>query len=285
MESVPDTSETWKPTSTLAKMVYALGFSYDSSQDIIYSRQDGWQSYVGYCDAYDELQPLIFNIDCESIEFAYNGVDWRFEFWKGQYGIETGGEIGIYKRRSGDVDWKDALGRFYECSTDQQYRMQFYLYHNGSYLFYRPYAETWWQTGFEWGVLTEDPSTELRMSCYIDFDEDTGLRDAFVTAMTAAGYSVTTRTNNGIVSWLFTDPKITSPALTCFSKTYVNAANIVLVDAYNYYKDHCRLTSNDPNNMTVPSDATAKECYNAILGFFDTYSTKYMNMILDFLSD
>lgn len=285
LSKTPSTTDTWVPTSTLAKIVHAVGFSYDASEDIIYARQDGWQSKVGYCDAYDELQPIIFNIDCESIEFTYGGNDWRFEFWKGQYGIETGGEIGIYKRSSGERDWKDVLGRFYNCSTDQQYRMRFYMYHNGSQLFYRPYAETWWQTGFKWGVLTEDPTTELRMSCYIDFANDTGLKNAFVSAMNTAGYSVSTSSSSSVVSWSFATPKTEQPALSWFSKSVVNNANIVLVDAYNYYKSYCGITSNNPNNMTVPTNATAKDYYDAVVGFYETYKTKYWQMIMDFLSE
>ena len=35
-------------------------------------------------------------IDCEPICFMYGGKNWMIELWKGQYGLETGGEIGVY---------------------------------------------------------------------------------------------------------------------------------------------------------------------------------------------
>ncbi len=35
-------------------------------------------------------------IDAFPVYFNYEGRTWLVEFWKGQYGINTGGEVGIY---------------------------------------------------------------------------------------------------------------------------------------------------------------------------------------------
>ena len=45
------------------------------------------------CAAYDKTAPY-FNMvfDCEPVYFDYNGRTWLIEFWKGQYGINTGAE-------------------------------------------------------------------------------------------------------------------------------------------------------------------------------------------------
>jgi hypothetical protein len=59
---------------------------------------DALQRKAGYCWNYDRAAP-IFNmiIDCEPICFKYGGAKWMIELWKGQYGIMTGAEIGVYK--------------------------------------------------------------------------------------------------------------------------------------------------------------------------------------------
>ena len=57
------------------------------------------QRYFGYAYAYDAAA-LAMNaiIDCEPIFFDYAGKTWMIELWKGQYGLETGCEIGVYNR-------------------------------------------------------------------------------------------------------------------------------------------------------------------------------------------
>lgn len=74
-----------------------FGFAYDPSQDLFYSLMDCWQRNFGYCRLYDEATATFsMIIDCEPIYFRYGGKKWLIEFWKGQYGMTTGGEIGIY---------------------------------------------------------------------------------------------------------------------------------------------------------------------------------------------
>ena len=74
-----------------------FGFAYDPSKDIFYSLENAWQKEFGYGKLYDDLAPLMnMAIDCEPIYFDYDGKKWLIEFWKGQYGITTGAEIGLY---------------------------------------------------------------------------------------------------------------------------------------------------------------------------------------------
>ena len=76
----------------------SAGFAYDYKNDYFYSLKNCWQREAGYCRLYDEGAPL-FNMvmDCEPITFSYRGKRWLIELWKGQYGITTGAEIGIYR--------------------------------------------------------------------------------------------------------------------------------------------------------------------------------------------
>ena len=92
----------WTPTSALAHAVYAAGFEYDPAQDIIYSRMDPLQRSFGYAYGYDVAAlAMSADIDCEPIFFDYDGKHWMIELWKGQYGLETGCEIGVYTRPIG----------------------------------------------------------------------------------------------------------------------------------------------------------------------------------------
>ena len=81
------------------------GFAYHLMDDYFYSRMDCWQREVGYCRLYDEGAPF-FNMifDAEPITFSYGGKRWLIELWKGQYGITTGAEIGIYNTTLEDLD-------------------------------------------------------------------------------------------------------------------------------------------------------------------------------------
>jgi hypothetical protein len=89
---------TWQPATNLAKAVYAAGFLYDPRKDIIYSRSDACQRKVGFTWSYDVASPYLrMIIDCETFYFIYGGKAWLIELWKGQYGLETGAEIGVYR--------------------------------------------------------------------------------------------------------------------------------------------------------------------------------------------
>lgn len=97
----PDPMIAWRPRKGLSQIVYNAGFNYldGMEKDIIYSRYHAGQRDLGYCYAYDEAIVAIDSIlDCEPVYFIYDGKEWMIELWKGQYGIETGGEIGVYYR-------------------------------------------------------------------------------------------------------------------------------------------------------------------------------------------
>ncbi|MBQ7774319.1 MAG: DUF4474 domain-containing protein [Lachnospiraceae bacterium] len=74
-----------------------LGYLYDPVQDIWGTRLDAPQKLFGYNTFYD-LTAAYFNMvfDYETIYFDYAGRTWLIEMWKGQYGINSGCELGIY---------------------------------------------------------------------------------------------------------------------------------------------------------------------------------------------
>ncbi len=81
----------------LNELTVPLGYQYIPCQDIFISTLDAWQREFGYTRKFDCLAPC-FNMifDSEPVYFDYDGRTWLIELWKGQYGINTGAEIGIY---------------------------------------------------------------------------------------------------------------------------------------------------------------------------------------------
>ena len=81
----------------LNTLIEPFGYCYIECQDIISSRNDAWQRSMGYTSLFDHAASH-FNMvfDCLPVYFNYRNRTWLIEFWKGQYGINTGAEIGIY---------------------------------------------------------------------------------------------------------------------------------------------------------------------------------------------
>ena len=81
----------------LNSLLGPLGFYYESRWDVISSRTDAWQKAFGYLDAYNRAAPYLSMVfDSYPIYFDYEGRTWLVQIWKGQYGICTGCEVGLY---------------------------------------------------------------------------------------------------------------------------------------------------------------------------------------------
>lgn len=162
------------------------GFAYDRRRDIFYSVKDCWQREMGYCRLYDE-GASVFNMvmHCEPVTFSYANKRWLIELWKGQYGITTGGEIGIYNTSQEDIDTGKFKGPFYESAQDSEMMpLSFVLRKNGKILF-KCRAVHWWLTGFQPGEYSSPDS--LTMDARIRFPNIYMLQ-AFTDALTDIGY-------------------------------------------------------------------------------------------------
>jgi len=144
------------------KAVNFCGFAWDKKQGIFYSLQSAKQRYAGYCDLYNMMAPAAgMFIQNKQMSFNYGGEKWMIWLWKGQYGVTTGAEIGvyIYDKNIAGQDW-------YRCaSDDERLSMSVTLYKNGRALFSRS-DYTWWLTGFKPGISF---GSTLRMSISITF--------------------------------------------------------------------------------------------------------------------
>ena len=172
----------------LNKDLRPFGFSYEPDQDFFYSLMNGWQRQFGYCWLYDEAStPLSMVIDCEPVPFEFNGIKWLVEFWKGQYGMTMGGEVGIYYTTGPNLNIPGTFnGTFYQSVKDEdRIHMSFAFRKNGNLLFTRS-AYHWWITGFKLGEYSD--SDELSMDIIMDFD-DRKMAYAFAEALMKVGYT------------------------------------------------------------------------------------------------
>ena len=162
------------------------GFAYDEIKDIFYSVMNPWQREYGYCRFYDEAAAtLSMIIDAEPIYFEYGGKQWLIEFWKGQYGMTTGGEVGVYNADNLDKNLFDWNGRLYNSASDNELlNISMIIYKNGRPLFSRR-ADHWWLTGFVLGEFSKPE--ELSMDIAITF-HDSEMRDAFIGGLNQTGY-------------------------------------------------------------------------------------------------
>lgn len=193
-----------------------FGFCYDVKKDIFYSLRDAWQRSVGYGKIYDEMAPAMnMVIDCEPIYFEYDGRRWMVELWKGQYGITSGAEVGIYVE-SGKNREEAAEDVFYQAvSEDEEVRMSMALYKDGKMLFQRE-ERHWWLTGFRLGEFSKPGELMLRASILFPNQE---MMHAFLDGCRRAGYrlgDIYVRYNGVAIN--FARPKTAQP--TFFGKCH-----------------------------------------------------------------
>ncbi len=172
--------------SLLDELLEPFGYSYVPSQDIFTSHTNAWQRDMGYCALYDKAAAhfrMIF--DALPVYFNYREKTWLLELWKGQYGITTGGEIGLYyaDRILAEHELNNTL--FQSAENPDMLRMSSVLYRNGRRI--ATLTEThWWLTSFHLGLFSQPEDLTLRAS--IDFP-NVEMASAFKHGLRSAGYS------------------------------------------------------------------------------------------------
>lgn len=164
----------------LNELMEPFGYCYLPSQDLFSTRTDAWQRNMGYCSLYDKGASgfhLIF--DCLPVYFDYQGKTWLIETWKGQYGINTGGEVGIY--HADRILGKDELEHtLFACVTDaHMLNMSFSLLRENTSIAQLTDVH-WWLTAFRPGCFSEPH--QLTMQVRLTFPSY-DMADAFVTAL------------------------------------------------------------------------------------------------------
>lgn len=171
--------------SALDSLIAPFGYSYCLSQDLFTSRTDAWQRNLGYCTLYDQTAPgfhMIF--DCLPVYFNFENKTWLIEFWKGQYGINTGCEIGVYyaDRILKESEQKYAL---FQCVENEDMpKLSFSLMKSNSVIATLS-ATHWWLTAFLAGCFSK-PS-ELTQQASLRFSSPE-MAEAFVHGLQHSGY-------------------------------------------------------------------------------------------------
>ncbi len=203
--------EDWPENDSIESIVEASGYSYDSEQNIFFSNMDAWQRDMGYSRLYDEAAaPLGMIIDCEPIYFQYGGKRWLIEFWKGQYDLTTGCEVGVYTTEELSLNIPGPFDpTFYNSASDaDRLLINYSLRKNNKILFTRKDVH-WWLTGFMLGEFS-NPS-DLIMDIIIVL-KDWAMCNEFIKGLESAGYSNNEFLRNGkFVRLLFDQPHLPQP--------------------------------------------------------------------------
>lgn len=186
-----------------------FGFRYLCSEDIITSAQESWQRKFGYCTLFDQAAPR-FNMvfDCEPIYFSYGNRTWLIEFWKGQYGINIGGEIGVYRADTVIPPEKYSSTVFHAVSDAELLPLAMELFYRNQSLF-AARQQHWWLTGFYMGGFSRPE--DLIMSCSVTFPNQRMLQ-SFLAGMAETGYGkCELNICNLTVTFLFSEPRSRQP--------------------------------------------------------------------------
>ncbi len=172
-------------------------YCYDDCGYYYANDRKSWQKAFGFATIYDYMAPYIgFEYDYERVFFTYDDQDFMVQFWKGQYLIGFGGEIGIYHR---DADGLKRESNVLYNAADEKYWpiMDMSVYHQANegdadedyeFKFRRPVDKYWWCTGFVPGMLRDnDPADELRIEAVLTF-RDSEMASAFADELGNLGF-------------------------------------------------------------------------------------------------
>ncbi len=170
----------------LNQLAEPFGFCYDHRQDIFSSRTDAWQKDFGYGKLYD-LASLSMNmvLDTEPVYFNYENKTWLIQFWKGQYGITSGAEAGIYHADRIVPPMLRGQTIFQAADDHEMLPMRIRLLSSCSGQLFCISHIHWWLTGFVIGYCIS-PS-ELTAEYTITFP-DMEMCSAFLNSLTELGY-------------------------------------------------------------------------------------------------
>ena len=194
----------------LNAIMESFGFLFAPDCRTITSSLNAWQRDFGYSSLFDYTAPrfqMIF--DCEPVYFDYDGRTWLVEFWKGQYGITTGCEIGLYSSDS-VIEPHMRQAAHFSCVTDADLLpLGMHLFQKGNHLFSIQNTH-WWLTGFCPGTFCQPQ--ELSMDVSITFPNCTMLQ-SFVGGLIEAGYSIAQFHFSGYdtVHFTFSVPRASQP--------------------------------------------------------------------------
>lgn len=169
----------------LNQLIQPFGYCYIPSQDIFTSRIDAWQREFGYCALFDRAAPYLGMVfDRLPVYFDYQGKTWLIEFWKGQYGINTGCEIGVYHadRLLTEAELQTTI--FQSVADQDMPSLSFDLFRKHNSIA-RLCAKHWWLTAFSMGRFSSPSDLSMEITVRLASSE---MADAFIKGLINAGY-------------------------------------------------------------------------------------------------
>ncbi len=177
-------------TDQMRSILRLFGYEYDEEQNVYYTSLNAWQRNFGFSDLYDDAA-VYTNMRYQTLKidfkYASPGDDeirgtsddgemllWRLQWWKGQYGVLEGAEMGVYTKKPENVDTQ-----FYKCAEDEnllEMSFEYYQtpsdYNAGKPLFTRGEEdqEHWWTTGFKFGMC--NPAKNVIKAYIYDVDKE-----------------------------------------------------------------------------------------------------------------
>ena len=180
---VETTTGTTITSADMLAVLDAAGYAYDASQQVYYSTLNPWQRHFGFGDIYDDAAAYVnMRYTTFKADFTYDGLLWRLQWWKGQYGILEGAEMGVYTKDP------NSTSDFYDCAdNDHLLDMSFEYYrtvkdyNSKNMLFYREEQPHWWLTGFKVGYTVGTDKSVVKATIKADSEEmangiESGLR-------------------------------------------------------------------------------------------------------------
>ena len=172
--------------SVIEELVKPFGYCYHCRCGFFSATLDAWQRKAGYTWFYDYMAPrfqMVF--DALPIYFDYRGRTWLIEFWKGQYGINTGAEIGIYHADEiiAENAYKTTL---FECASDEELLNCSLTLCDANGDCVKTCQKHWWITAFLTGCFTQPYDLCLKSTLTFPNGE---MQSAFIDGMYRAGYT------------------------------------------------------------------------------------------------
>lgn len=168
----------------LNELAEPFGFFYEPVEDVFSSRLDAWQREQGYEALFDKAAVgMNMVIDTWPVYFDYQGRTWLIEFWKGQYGINAGGEIGVYRAKKIIPPHLYVRAHFDAVEDDEIPEIESMLMRRGIEV-YHQYRRHWWLTGFRMGLFS--PPGELELLAALTF-WDSEVAQAFFCGLKRSG--------------------------------------------------------------------------------------------------
>lgn len=171
--------------SLVDELVNPFGYCFHCDSGIFSTATDAWQKQAGYTYLYDYMAPrfqMVF--DALPIYFDYRGRTWLIELWKGQYGINTGAEIGIYHADS-IIPEQDYQNTWFSCAEENEMLECSFLLCNKGNDCIRNSGRHWWLTAFLVGCFSRPSSLSMEVSICFPTRE---MLSAFVNGLMRVGY-------------------------------------------------------------------------------------------------